>query len=245
MPQPRFEELRERLLQAGIAPRHVRRYLRELTDHYDDLVRESLANGAPPGTAEASARQRLGNDRDLAGVMLARPDVRSLASRFPWLVFGIGPFALSLAVLVAGVAAEVAVFEIVGVFFNNPTHVPPPAWFVNSVNAWNWVVTHALPLAVAAGLVAVSVRQRMKPGWMIFAVGVVCVLGGFQDLMWSDNGVHGELELNSGLALPFHRDLFVAGVWRAIINLALVSAAWFAVMRAHILAENPGLAREA
>jgi len=33
-----FEELRERLLTAGIAPRHVRRYLAELSDHLDDLI---------------------------------------------------------------------------------------------------------------------------------------------------------------------------------------------------------------
>ena len=50
MPQPRFERLSERLLHAGIAPRHVRRYVRELGDHFDDLVREETAGGASPRT---------------------------------------------------------------------------------------------------------------------------------------------------------------------------------------------------
>ena len=48
MPQPRFDRLTERLLTAGIAPRHVRRYARELSDHYDDLVREEMAGRRRP-----------------------------------------------------------------------------------------------------------------------------------------------------------------------------------------------------
>ena len=35
-----FDELVERLLRAGVAPRHVRRYLRELGDHLADLRAE-------------------------------------------------------------------------------------------------------------------------------------------------------------------------------------------------------------
>ena len=35
-----FPELRERLLRAGVAPRHVRRYLNELGDHFTDLRAE-------------------------------------------------------------------------------------------------------------------------------------------------------------------------------------------------------------
>ena len=44
MSQP-FDEIRERLLRGGIAPRHVRRYLRELSDHFGDLVLEERRNG--------------------------------------------------------------------------------------------------------------------------------------------------------------------------------------------------------
>ena len=40
-----FDPLRERLLRAGIAPRHVRRYLRELTEHLADLTAEQRAVG--------------------------------------------------------------------------------------------------------------------------------------------------------------------------------------------------------
>jgi hypothetical protein len=50
-----FENLRERLLRAGVAPRHVQRYLRELSDHYEDVV---VAGGGLP------AQQALYSDLD-------------------------------------------------------------------------------------------------------------------------------------------------------------------------------------
>ena len=78
MPQPRFERLSERLLKAGIAPRHVRRYARELSDHFDDLVREEKESGAGRELAETRALSRLGNEDDLAEAMLSRPELRSL-----------------------------------------------------------------------------------------------------------------------------------------------------------------------
>ena len=40
-----FGELRERLLRAGVAPRHVRRYLNELDDHLADLRAEEERAG--------------------------------------------------------------------------------------------------------------------------------------------------------------------------------------------------------
>ena len=97
MPQ-RFEQLRERLLRAGIAPRHVKRYVAELGDHFDDLVREEAAKGLTRDAARDAARARIGADDALAAVMLARPDFRSLTARFPWAVFGLGSV-LMLAVM--------------------------------------------------------------------------------------------------------------------------------------------------
>ena len=101
MSQPRFDRqfqrLSERLLHAGIAPRHVRRYVRELSDHFDDLVREEKAGGAARELAETKALSRLGSDDALADAMLSRPELRSLTSRFPWAVFGLGPVVLLVA----------------------------------------------------------------------------------------------------------------------------------------------------
>ncbi|GAC1425912.1 MAG: hypothetical protein NVSMB62_23230 [Acidobacteriaceae bacterium] len=96
MPQP-FDELRECLLRAGIAPRHVRRYLRELSDHLNDLHAEEHRAGRNHTDAEAAAFARLGTIDALLHAMTAQPQLRAWSVRAPWLTFGLAPL-LTLAV---------------------------------------------------------------------------------------------------------------------------------------------------
>jgi hypothetical protein len=53
-----FEHLRERLLKAGVAPGHVRRYLRELSDHLDDLAAAECKAGQSEEAAVRVSRAR-------------------------------------------------------------------------------------------------------------------------------------------------------------------------------------------
>src|SRR5665213_2397469 len=93
MPKPLFEnELRERLLRAGVAPRHVRRYLTELTDHFADLKAEEERAGRNPADAESAALIRLGSMDELAQAMTEPRQFRAWAVRAPWAVFGCAPF---------------------------------------------------------------------------------------------------------------------------------------------------------
>jgi len=231
MPQPRFDDVRERLLRAGIAPRHVRRYIGELGDHFDDLVSEELAEGSARGAAEQSARTRLGSDEHLAKVMLARPELRSLSARYPWAVFLLGPAALPVVALFAAVLAEAALFNVISMFYRSSAHLPPPVWFTESVAAWNWSATHVPPLAIAILLCLMSIRQRMKPAWAIAGVGIACLAGAFQHLSWYDTGYHGELTLASAFLPPFPHDLLVSGIWRALADIAIVSVVWIVLAR--------------
>jgi hypothetical protein len=231
MPQPRFERLRERLLRAGIAPRHVRRYVAELRDHLDDLVRDEIACGAMPGEAYANARARLGNDNDLANVMLARPGTRSLAARFPWAVFGIVPAASVFAAVFAAVLIEVMIFNALHALVPHP---PAGAreMLISVMAVWNWLATTAAPLAIAAVLCAIGLRQRMQSTWIFAGIAIACCLGAFQQLNWFDDGRHGELSLGSGLLPPFHATLIVAGLYRAVITSALAGTLyWLGVRR--------------
>jgi hypothetical protein len=79
-----FSELRERLLEAGIAPRHVRRYLRELADHLSDLKAEEERSGQSRVDTESAALRRLGRIDDLASAMIERREFQSWAVRAPW-----------------------------------------------------------------------------------------------------------------------------------------------------------------
>ena len=75
--------LRKELLRSGIAPRHVRRTIEELEDHYEDLVEQALGDGASRMEAHSSASERLGRVGDIAMAVQAQPELRSWAFRFP------------------------------------------------------------------------------------------------------------------------------------------------------------------
>src|SRR4029077_16391666 len=99
-----FHELRERLLRAGVAPRHVRRYLSELSDHLADLRAEEERAGRNPAEAESVALARLGSMDDLARAMIEQRRFQSLCARAPWAMFGVAPlFLLAGAYFVAPV----------------------------------------------------------------------------------------------------------------------------------------------
>jgi hypothetical protein len=87
-----FERLRDRLLTAGVSPRHVRRYMAELADHFDDL--EAAAKSSGNARPQESALERLGSPDDLARAMIVRSEFRAWTARAPWAVFLFGPAAL-------------------------------------------------------------------------------------------------------------------------------------------------------
>jgi hypothetical protein len=86
-----FNELRERLLRAGVAPRHVRRYLAELADHLADLRAEEERAGHSPADAESAALARLGSIDHLARAMMDERQFQSWCARAPWAMFGVTP----------------------------------------------------------------------------------------------------------------------------------------------------------
>jgi hypothetical protein len=232
MPQPRFDHLRECLLRAGIAPRHVRRYIGELRDHFDDLVREAKASGALGAAAEAAALARLGNENDLVAGMLARPGLRSIASRYPWAVFGLGPVAMLIAGLVVAVLVEIGVLDLVTLAMHALGWKPQPSALKTLtlvVEVWNTLAVYASPLGFAALLFMIGARQRMSSAWVFAGVAIVCIFGGFQNLVWYDTGTRGEMMLTTGLLHPYPH--FAEGVARAAANLALSATAWWLFMR--------------
>ena len=247
MLQSRFDHLSERLLRAGIAPRHVRRYARELSDHFDDLVREETANGAGRELAEARALSRLGNDEDLANAMLAKPELRSLTARFPWAVFGLVPLAIPVLIAVAALYFEIWFSNHAGGVYSYLTgQAPGPdtARLATQVfTAYNTLAVYVAPLLFAWAFCWLGSRQRMRPAWIITGVAIICVFGGFQELVFYDKGYvgGGVLSFQSGLLyfLPLPKDTwlysphphFAQEIARAAMNLAIVGGVWWLMAR--------------
>ena len=78
-----LSRLESELLRSGVAPRHVRRTVDELSDHYDDLVEQGLSEGIDSKSARSGARVILGEIEDIVQAVRAQPELRSWAFRFP------------------------------------------------------------------------------------------------------------------------------------------------------------------
>lgn len=94
-------ELKESLLRAGLSPRHVERYLRELSEHHRDIAEDLQRSGLGRAEAHRAAQQRLGHRDALLLPMLADRRFRSAVSRFPALFYLALPLLLQIG-LIAG-----------------------------------------------------------------------------------------------------------------------------------------------
>ncbi|MEA1674782.1 hypothetical protein [Nitrospirillum sp. BR 11163] len=171
-----FRALGERLLTAGIAPRHARRYVMELREHAADLTAEEMAAGLPLRQAEARALDRLGGEDVLAQALLRRGDFRSWGARAPWAVYGIAPL--------LGVLATygLALGAIVGILV---THRPAPGahpmlppWFGAATMTLGYLHNLVLPLMIGGALAGMATRQRMPALWPSVALLIVGIVGG-------------------------------------------------------------------
>jgi len=107
MPRPDVTALRNKLLQAGISPTYVRRTVRELNDHFEDLVDEGLDAGRDRDAAERQALQSLGAMSNVAAAMRDQPQLKSWAWRWPRIAVVIYPLACVAALPVVPIVAGV------------------------------------------------------------------------------------------------------------------------------------------
>lgn len=108
MPRPDLRQLRSRLLQSGVAPRHVKRTELELGEHFEDLVDSGMESGLDRRDAERRAMHALGDIELIAAEICARPELRSWAVNYPRLALVFYPMAcvavLPAVPIIAGVA---------------------------------------------------------------------------------------------------------------------------------------------
>jgi hypothetical protein len=209
----RFDHLQERLLQAGIAPRHVRSYLVELNEHFNDLVEAQLAIGQDLEEATVRARTLIGDDEKLTQAMLATPGLRSLTARAPWLIFGILPPLM----LILGILMVLMVLMAIGIAggFLVPHHslINAPAWFRQAATASDFVFNFVVGPLLAWALAGTADRQRLNPAWPLLAITIITAFG--LHLTIGFNKPH-QIELGLTSLLPFiplggaHRPLFLS-----------------------------------
>ena len=174
-----FHELEERLLRAGVAPRHVRRYLSELADHFADLTEEEQRAGRNLAEAQSAALARLGKTENLARALLEQRQFQSWLARAPWVMFGFVPL------ICLGAAYLVACFYLwCGWKFFLPGADTPfgaiPASTYSLENMYfqtGKFYYYSAPIVVGWTIGIMAGRQRLKAVWPTVGVVLIAWMG--------------------------------------------------------------------
>lgn len=195
-----FDGLHERLLREGIAPRHVRRYLAELRHHHDDLLAEEQAHGVTGPAAKAAARARLGSDDELAAALLARPRLRSMSAKYPWLMFGIlPPLVATMGFLFLIVMVQKAGID-GGAYIPRQGFISPvPAWYVWAIGGTVYALNFLIVPLLGALMAWTAQRQRMNLLWPLLGMALILALGVHGDFHVTPQG---ELSRSFGSIIP-------------------------------------------
>lgn len=222
----RFDALRETLLAGGIAPRHVRRYLTELSEHLDDLTLEQRAAGFDAEDAVTRARARLGDDAELAQAMLARKQFRSWAVRAPWAFFGLLPPFVTLLAAFAVVGPLALLANATGLAGHGSMNAPH--WFRMLVAVLFAFGNFAVPPLLATGFVWLTDRQRIRPLWALLAIALIVLVDlRFQADFPAAGQRGGSISVGAGLWLyHFHSLVENWGLSLTQLLLTLMPAAW-------------------
>jgi hypothetical protein len=170
----RFDGLRETLLKGGVAPRHVHRYLAELSAHLADLTDEQRKLGYEGDDAALRARALLGEDRELAAAMLEQKSLRSLPARAPWLVFGLLPPVTGIGA--AFILISPLVLSAQGLHLKTPAGLNAPQWFRSLAFGLAGLGNVALGPALAVAFALLAMRQRTREIWPLIAILLIAAL---------------------------------------------------------------------
>ncbi len=215
---PHFRQLEDRLLRGGIAPRHVKRYLRELTEHLADLTQAQSDLGYDAADAASRARAALGPDAELADAMLKQRDFRSISARFPWAVFAVlPPLLVSLAFFLL-LPVMITLGHLGGAFGpKNKLILPVPAWFDGTMVALTFAANMLIGTALAFLLARMAARQRMNMIWPLLSMALILILGVRASFHAGASGISFTLETLlvsyrgfGSSVFPFHWPIFLA-----------------------------------
>ena len=169
-----FENVREQLLRAGIAPRHATRYVTELREHLADLVAQERASGLDARQADERALGILGTDAQLIRAMIDKGAPRSLAARAPWSVFAVLPVILLVVVMWA---TAFTMMHVLG-----PVRMLPPSdmpeGYGGLVATVSFVASYLVGPALAAGCITVALRQRVTSRWVWVGLTMIALFSG-------------------------------------------------------------------
>jgi hypothetical protein len=217
-----FNELRERLLRAGIAPRHVRRYLKELADHLADLAAEEKSRGLNREEAESAALARLGSMDDLARAMIEQRQLQSWSFRAPWAAFGLAPL---LGLAAAWFAALFILWSGWNIFLPGtvtPFGAGPLHGFANAYFQFGRMIYFFAPVFIGWGVALVAARQRLSVGWPALGLALLAWAGTAARVHAGHSALSGVANVGMSFSLGNSAGEIVHGLLRASVLLSLM-----------------------
>ena len=187
-----FHELRERLLNAGVAPRHVQRYLKELADHLADLRAEEVRAGRGRAEAESAALDRLGSIDDLSKAMIEQRQFQSWCARAPWAAFGLAPLLFLAAAYFIACFILWSGWKLFLPGADTPFGTPIPIYsFQNIYFQIGRFIYFTSPILIAWVIGLVAARQRLSMAWPTLSLVLIAWMGGTAQIQASRTAVAG------------------------------------------------------
>jgi len=221
-------QLRNTLLQGGVAYKHVKRFIGELKDHSADLEREATNNGSDLLTAKGEANTRIGDPELLVQEMLQRPELKSYAARYPKTckIFAVVLPVFSYFLMnILLILAIIGIAELIGSGStdNSELITTVPSIFVFILTIVKYFVLYITPLILIFTLIPYAVHNQLELKYYGLGILVMALLSSsvFVSLIWPDpiNEIQGSINVSISIVRgDFPNEFF----WRMLATLLVV-----------------------
>jgi hypothetical protein len=228
MADPRFDELREALLEAGVAERKVRRAVMEIESHFQQLIEEERDRGTSADDARLRAHVLLGTNEVLVLRYRAQPELCTWARRWPAVWFMLLPLIAYIGICAATLLAVLVIANHMEPYLHQ-VHVAPKV--TNAVDlAVRIVLLGLFPLFVAAAFAVLAYRRRVSFRWPFSGIALISGLASLVNVGVRITGGPTPGEIGAGIGLS--PESLLGQLTRAVVlaSLAMVPL-WLAMRR--------------
>jgi len=174
MSELNWQELRVGMLKNGIAPKYARRTILELKSHFAELKGLAIDAGLSEIAAQQRARSEIGDEATILKEVLSKPELRSIASRFPRVFFALVPtlslmFTFGLTLFLFLIAYESWNAIDAGEELAAWQKLPVQAWFLASC--------YLLVPCYALITIAIAKARFINPFWPAIGIVIMVLLG--------------------------------------------------------------------
>jgi hypothetical protein len=229
MGEQRFDDLREALLQTGVAGRQLQRALVEIKAHYQHLIDEERGRGADDQAAHMWADKRLGTNETLVLSYAANPELRAWSRRWPAVWFVILPLISYIVISAVTLAGIVLIADQMAVYLRT-IHLSPQLTERIDLSA-RIVLLWIFPMSVFIPVAIFAYRRRVALYWPLSGIGLTSLLVSLINVTLKFTGGPTPGEFGGGIGIS--PQTLPAQLMRAAILTSLaVMPLWIAVRRA-------------